>query len=84
MVSDSGLYVRHRTDLMRLKSHIVRPMRTDCSKLEPMSFAGDLNGPSTALPHFWEHTVGSSHATLGLRADWQAQMNIHGIADPAY
>ena len=39
-----------------------------------MSFAGDLIGPSTALPHFWEHTVGSGHATLGLRSDWQAQL----------
>ena len=39
-----------------------------------MSFAGDLMGSSTALPHFWEHTVGSGHATLGLRADWQAQL----------
>jgi xylan 1,4-beta-xylosidase len=38
------------------------------------SFAGDLGGPSTNLPHFWEHTVGSGHATLALRADWQAQM----------
>ena len=26
------------------------------------------------FPHFWEHTVGSGHATLALRADWQAQM----------
>lgn len=38
------------------------------------SFTGDLGGPSTSLPHFWEHTVGSGHATLCLRADWQAQM----------
>jgi xylan 1,4-beta-xylosidase len=26
------------------------------------------------LPHFWEHTVGSCHAALALRADWQAQL----------
>jgi xylan 1,4-beta-xylosidase len=38
------------------------------------SFSGSLAGPSTPLPHFWEHTVGSGHATLGLRADWQAQL----------
>jgi xylan 1,4-beta-xylosidase len=38
------------------------------------SFSADLNGPSSPLPHFWEHTVGSGHATLALRADWQAQM----------
>src|ERR1700693_2092483 len=29
---------------------------------------------SRSLPHFWEHTNGSCHAPLGLRADWQRQM----------
>ena len=38
------------------------------------SFAGDLTASSIALPHFWEHTVGSGHATLALRADWQTQL----------
>jgi xylan 1,4-beta-xylosidase len=38
------------------------------------AFNGDLRGHATALPHFWEHTVGSGHATLALRADWQAQL----------
>jgi xylan 1,4-beta-xylosidase len=38
------------------------------------TFSSDLSGPATALPHFWEHTVGSGHATLALRADWQAQL----------
>jgi xylan 1,4-beta-xylosidase len=38
------------------------------------NFRGDLDGLATALPHFWEHTVGSGHATLALRADWQAQL----------
>jgi xylan 1,4-beta-xylosidase len=38
------------------------------------TFSSDLSGRATALPHFWEHTVGSGHATLGLRADWQAQL----------
>jgi xylan 1,4-beta-xylosidase len=28
----------------------------------------------TPLPHFWEHTVGSCHAPLGLRSDWQAHL----------
>jgi xylan 1,4-beta-xylosidase len=37
-------------------------------------FSSDLAGPATALAHFWEHTIGSGHATLALRADWQAQM----------
>ena len=39
-----------------------------------VSFAGDLSAGSIALPHFWEHTIGSGHATLALRADWQAQL----------
>jgi xylan 1,4-beta-xylosidase len=37
-------------------------------------FSGGLTGPSTPLPHFWEHTVGSGHATFGLRAGWQEQL----------
>jgi len=57
------------------------------------NFASDLSGRATALPHFWEHTVGSGHATLALRADWQAQLKqahddlgmqhvrFHGILD---
>jgi xylan 1,4-beta-xylosidase len=57
------------------------------------TFSGDLGGTATPLPHFWEHTVGSGHATLTLRADWQCQMRrahdelgmqhvrFHGILD---
>lgn len=26
------------------------------------------------FPHFWEHTVGSDHARMALRADWQRQL----------
>lgn len=37
-------------------------------------FHGNLDGQVLDLPHFWEHTVGSGHATLALRADWQAQL----------
>jgi xylan 1,4-beta-xylosidase len=33
-----------------------------------------LTDPSKPLPHFWEHTVGSGHAPLALRADWQGQL----------
>jgi len=29
---------------------------------------------SKAFPHIWEHTVGSGHAPLAIRADWQAHM----------
>ena len=32
------------------------------------------NGTGRHFPHFWEHTIGSGHATLALRADWQKQM----------
>ena len=37
-------------------------------------FTCDFSQPSKAFSHFWEHTVGSGHALLALRADWQAQM----------
>jgi xylan 1,4-beta-xylosidase len=33
-----------------------------------------LSAPTVPLPHVWEHTVGSCHAPLALRADWQAQL----------
>jgi xylan 1,4-beta-xylosidase len=33
-----------------------------------------LTAPASPLPHVWEHTVGSCHAPLALRADWQAQL----------
>ncbi|HXE06098.1 MAG TPA: glycosyl hydrolase [Bryobacteraceae bacterium] len=57
------------------------------------AFSCDFEGPAQRLPHFWEHTIGSGHATLALRADWQAQMRrahdelgvmharFHGILD---
>jgi xylan 1,4-beta-xylosidase len=58
-----------------------------------VNFSSDLSGRATELAHFWEHTVGSGHATLALRADWQAQLKqahdelgmrhvrFHGILD---
>jgi xylan 1,4-beta-xylosidase len=39
-----------------------------------IDFTCDFLQPPKAFPHFWEHTVGSGHALLALRADWQAQM----------
>lgn len=39
-------------------------------------FISDLESTSESFPHFWEHTVGSGHATLGLRADWQKQLEV--------
>lgn len=37
-------------------------------------FTCDYGAATTKLNHVWEHTIGSGHATLALRADWQAQM----------
>ena len=37
-------------------------------------FTCDLSGVVTPLTHFWEHTVGSDHAPVALRADWQKQL----------
>jgi xylan 1,4-beta-xylosidase len=37
-------------------------------------FVCDLGQPSSPLPHVWEVMVGSGHAALGLRADWQRQL----------
>ena len=39
-----------------------------------LSFFCDLAEATTPLPHFWEHTVGSDHAPVALRADWQRQL----------
>ena len=38
------------------------------------TFRADLAQTGTPLRHSWSHTVGSGHARLGLRADWQAQL----------
>jgi xylan 1,4-beta-xylosidase len=37
-------------------------------------FVCDLSEAGTPLKHFWEHTVGSDHAPVALRADWRAQL----------
>ena len=42
--------------------------------MDRVTFRCRLTGPAVPLPHFWEHTVGSCHAPLALRADWQAQL----------
>ena len=39
-----------------------------------IEFGGDLSGAYQVLPHVWEHTIGSGHATLVLRADYQDQL----------
>ena len=42
--------------------------------MSSLSFFCDLAEATTLLPHFWEHTVGSDHAPVALRADWQDQL----------
>jgi xylan 1,4-beta-xylosidase len=39
-----------------------------------INFTADLSAAPTKFEHVWEHTVGSDHAPMGLRADWQAQL----------
>ena len=34
----------------------------------------DVSSEGVAQQHFWKASVGSGHAKLGLRADWQAQL----------
>lgn len=38
------------------------------------TFTCDLTATPKPFAHPWEHTVGSGHAPLALRADWQAQL----------
>jgi xylan 1,4-beta-xylosidase len=42
--------------------------------VESVQFRCSLAGTAIPLPHTWEHTVGSDHAPMALRADWQAQL----------
>lgn len=37
-------------------------------------FFTSLKNPASPLPHIWEHTIGSGHAPLVLRADWQRDL----------
>src|SRR4051812_19600694 len=39
-----------------------------------VNFFCNLAEGATLLTHFWEHTVGSDHAPVALRADWQRQL----------
>ncbi len=39
-----------------------------------VEFVCDLAGKATPLKHFWEFCVGSDHAPVALRADWQRQL----------
>src|SRR5680860_1112513 len=37
-------------------------------------FSCDLTASSSPFVHFWEQCVGSGHAALALRADWQRDL----------
>ncbi len=39
-----------------------------------VTFTSSLSAAAAPLKHAWEHTIGSGHALLALRADWQAQL----------
>jgi len=41
-----------------------------------VQFRCDISEGGRPLRHFWEHTVGSGHAQLALRADWQTQLGL--------
>jgi xylan 1,4-beta-xylosidase len=42
--------------------------------MRTIEFSCDLLQQGTELLHCWEHTVGSCHAPIALRADWQQQL----------
>ena len=42
--------------------------------MTPVDFWCDLSQHGTELLHCWEDTVGSCHAPIALRADWQQQL----------
>lgn len=42
--------------------------------MKPIEFRCSLDGATVALPHVWERIVGSDHAAMALRADYQAQL----------
>ncbi len=38
------------------------------------TFSCNFSQRPIPFDHVWEHTVGSDHAPIALRADWQAQL----------
>jgi len=42
--------------------------------MDSNNFKCSNSAANKPFPHFWEHTVGSSHSTMALRADWQQQL----------
>lgn len=72
---------------------IIRSAPEPTSTTMATRFTCDFSDTPEFMTHFWEHCVGSGHATLALRADWQAQLKqcrhelgfrhvrFHGILD---
>lgn len=58
---------------LEIEDRVLCPERQKGICHEP-SFKCDVNGAASPLPHFWEHTLGSDHALMALRADWREQM----------
>ncbi len=51
--------------------------KPSCFKQIPVSatfFECNVTVPGQPFAHFFEHTIGSDHATIALRADWQKQL----------
>ena len=44
------------------------------SGAEAVYVAVNMSGTQVPFKHFWKHSVGSGHALLGTRADWQAHL----------
>ena len=42
--------------------------------MSKLTYFCDLAEATIPLPHFWEHSVGSDHAPMALRADWQRDL----------
>lgn len=43
-------------------------------KVKRADFKTSIKQTPKPFPHYWKHTVGSGHATLALRSDWQNQL----------
>lgn len=50
------------------------PKRERDRATNPIEFWCNPDGTSLRLPHNWEHTIGSDHAAMALRAEYQAQL----------
>jgi len=42
--------------------------------MEPIEFRCNADGATIPFPHNWEHTIGSDHAAMALRAEYREQL----------